>query len=260
MAYKLYHHPVSTCSQKVRLVMAEKGLIFDQHIIDWTVMEHLQDWYLALNPNGVVPTLVVDGEPIIESSVICEYLDEVHPEPPLAPRDPLGRARMRAWMRYFEEVPTTAIRVPSFNQLFTRRIRQMHDADGFEAMTERMPLRKHFYRHMEADGFNERTLAESLERLRQCLQRVATALADGRTFLLGDYSIADILLVPSVVRMDDLGLAHLWADLPAVTRWFEGVQARPSFDIAYMPQSRVDPAAYDLDQGNGPSPERTVAN
>lgn len=250
MAYKLYHHPVSTCSQKVRLVMAEKGLGFDQHIIDWTVMEHLQDWYLALNPNGVVPTLVVDGEPIVESSVICEYLDEVHPDPPLAPRDPLGRARMRAWMRYFEEVPTTAIRVPSFNQLFTRRIRQMHDADGFDAMTERMPLRKHFYRHMGAEGFDERTLAESLDRLRQCLVRVATTLRDGRTFLLGDYTIADILLVPSVVRMDDLGLAHLWADLPDVTRWFQAVQARPSFALAYVPHSRVNAIDYDLGQGN----------
>ena len=66
MAYKLYHHPVSTCSQKVRLVMAEKGVAFDQHIIDWTVMEHLQDWYLAINPNRVVPTQVVDGEAIVE--------------------------------------------------------------------------------------------------------------------------------------------------------------------------------------------------
>ena len=250
MAYKLYHHPVSTCSQKVRLVLAEKGIPFDQYIIDWTTMEHLQDWYLAINPNGVVPTLVVDGESVIESSVICEYLDEVHPEPPLAPRDPLGRARMRAWMRYFEEVPTTAIRVPSFNKLFTKAIKAKRSADEFEEMTARMPLRKHFYRHMEEDGFADPVLQESLDRLRSCLERVARALADGRDFLLGDYSIADILLVPSVVRMEDLGLGHIWADLPAIQRWFDAVQVRPSFATAYVPHSRVDPANYALGQGN----------
>lgn len=251
MTFKLYHHPVSTCSQKVRLALAEKGLGFDQHVIDWTVMEHLQDWYLAINPNGVVPTLVHDGDAVMDSSVICEYLDEIQPDPPLGPLDPLGRARMRAWMRYFEEVPTSAIRAPSFNKLFSKAIKGTRSDADYEAMTAKMPIRKHFYRHMTDDGFAPPVIAESLDRLRLCLERVARGLGDGRRFLLGgDYSIADIVLVPSVVRMHDLGLAHLWDDLPEVARWFESVQARPSFAIAYVPGSRVDPEAYSLAQGN----------
>lgn len=251
MAMLLYHHPVSTCSQKVRLALAEKGMTFDQYIIDWTTMEHLEDWYLALNPNGVVPTLVHDGVSIVDSSVICEYLDEASPANPIAPRDPIGRAQMRAWMRYFEEVPTVAIRAPSFNRLFASAIRGGRDDEQYESMTARMPLRKHFYRRMGEDGFDAATVDESLDRLRTSLGRVARALADGRAYLLGDaYTIADIVFVPTVVRMSDLGLDQLWSDLPEVARWFEAVQQRPSFDMAYLPGSRVDPGDYSLAQGN----------
>ena len=100
----LYHAAHSTCSQKVRMVLHEKGLAFDEVQIDLAKKEQLKPEYLALNPNGVVPTLVDDGTPIIESSVICEYLDEKHPDNPLLPHDLVERARTRAWMHYIEEV------------------------------------------------------------------------------------------------------------------------------------------------------------
>ena len=111
---ELYHAHISTCSQKVRLCLAEKGLAWTSHPIEFATGEHLTPAYLALNPNGVVPTLVHDGRPVIDSSVICEYLEEIAPDDgtALMPRDAYGRARVRAWLRYIEEVPTAAIRVP----------------------------------------------------------------------------------------------------------------------------------------------------
>ena len=239
----LYHLEFSTCSQKVRLALAEKDLAYGSHLIDRTKGELLSDWYLALNPNGVVPTLQHHGEPVTDSSVICEYLDEVFPEPPLSPRSALGRAQMRAWMRYFEEVPTTAIRIPSFNQFKGLHRATMGEA-AFLAYTEKLPLRKHFYRQMGANGFDSEKTEESLERLNNCLRRVSNALADGRRFLLGEaYTIADIVLVPTVVRLEDLKLTDLWSDLPNVARWYESVQARPSFAIAFAGGARIDPAA-----------------
>ncbi len=250
MSLKLYHHPVSTCSQKVRLALAEKGLTFDQHIIDWSIIEHLSDWYLRINPNGVVPALVHDGNAVVDSSVICEYVDEAFGEREISPHDVLGRAEMRAWMRYFEEVPTVAIRFSSFNKLFAKALKE-RTASEFDEMTNKMPLRAHFYRQMGAQGFSEKLVTESLEKLHKCLTRVADRLGDGRSFLLGDcYSIADIVLVPSVVRMEDLGLAYVWEDLLHVQLWFERVQSRPSFDIAYMTGSRVDPSNYIITQGH----------
>ena len=59
--------------------------------------------YLKLNPKGVVPTLVHDGKPMIESTLICEYLDETFPEPPLTPADPWPKSRMRVWSKMVDE-------------------------------------------------------------------------------------------------------------------------------------------------------------
>ena len=107
MTLELYHFDKSTCSQKVRICLAEKGLDWVNRHVDLPGSEHVMPAYLALNPNGVVPTLVHDGTPIIESTVICEYLDELYPyEPRLSLSDILSRARMRAWLRYIDEVPS----------------------------------------------------------------------------------------------------------------------------------------------------------
>src|SRR3546814_3154261 len=114
----LYHAHHSTCSQKVRIVLAEKGLDYEAVFLDLGKKDQLDPAYLELNPNGVVPTLVAGEHAIVESSVICEYLDERDPEPPLTPDDIVDRAPMRAWVHYIEEVAVPAIRVPPFNRAF----------------------------------------------------------------------------------------------------------------------------------------------
>jgi glutathione S-transferase len=80
-----YHNIISTCSQKVRLCFAEKGLTYVDRRVEFRDGGHLSPEYLKLNPNGVVPTLVHDGNPVIDSSVIMEYLDEAFPETSLTP-------------------------------------------------------------------------------------------------------------------------------------------------------------------------------
>ena len=95
----LYHHNLSVCAQKVRLALAEKGLDWVDKSVDLMKGEHLTPDYLALNPKGVVPTLVDGGSPVIESTLILEYLEDAYPEHPLRPADPHERARMRVWMK-----------------------------------------------------------------------------------------------------------------------------------------------------------------
>ena len=82
---ELYTHPLSPCAQKVRIVLAEKGLDFLSHHVDLPNKENLKPEYLRLNPLGEVPTLVHDSTPVIESSVICEYLDDAYPQIPIFP-------------------------------------------------------------------------------------------------------------------------------------------------------------------------------
>jgi glutathione S-transferase len=237
---ELYHAHISTCSQKVRLCLAEKGLEWTSHPIEFATGDHLRPAYLALNPNGVVPTLVHDSRPVIDSSVICEYLEEIAPTDgtPLMPRDAYGRAKVRAWLRYIEEVPTAAIRVPSFNGLFLKGWRQMSDSMR-AGYIEATPLRKGHYRRFGTEGFSKDQVDESTERLRQTVERIDGAIAKG-SWLAGDaISLADLCVLPTIVRMSDIGLEGVWRDLPNMTDWYSRIRFRPSFDKAYYPGSRV---------------------
>jgi glutathione S-transferase len=81
MTFTLYNAPQSTCSQRVRFVLNAKGLSFEEIKLDLLAGDQLKPDYLALNPNGVVPTLDHDGAIVLDSSVIIEYLDEVVPTP-----------------------------------------------------------------------------------------------------------------------------------------------------------------------------------
>jgi glutathione S-transferase len=241
MILTLYNFPQSTCSQKVRLSLWEKGLEFEDRIVDHKTREHLKPAYLALNPNGVVPTLVHDGAVIIDSSVICEYLDEVFPETSLSMSDPVGRAHMRKWLRYFEEVPTPAIRVPSFNQYLVKRYAAMTD-DEYDRMAEDHPIRKHFYRRLGKSNFSDAETDEALDRLQQTVDRVEAALsADDRPWLMGDrLTIADICLLPTIDRAADLGLSRMWESFhPHVVAWYARYQEREAYARTYYTGTRL---------------------
>ncbi len=242
----LYHALISTCSQKVRYALGTKGLGYQSRLLDLSKLDHLKDGYLAINPNGVVPAITHGGAPVTDSSVICEYLEEVSPNRPIAPRDALGRARMRAWMRHFEEVSTPAVRPLSFNAVFVKGVTQMSDARR-AWMLERTPLRRHFYRRLGTDGFAQEVVVEAEERLDDCFARVEAALAQNGPLLLGAaITIADMTLLPSMVRLLDLGRSDFWAGRPRLAAWLEHMMAEPAFADAYPPGSRLyeaDPTA-----------------
>ena len=237
----LYNAGHSTCSQKVRICLAEKGLPFEDIKLDLgRGKDHLKPDYLKINPNGVVPTLVDDGAIIIDSSVICEYLDEKYPQVRLTPDDLVERAAMRAWMRFLEEVPTAAVRVPSFNMGFLPRFEGL-DRKQFEAeQADIRPIRKQFYRRMGTSGFNKADVEASFEQLRNTCRRMNDALAKGPWLLGAQYTLADIIVAPLIDRMDDLGYAELWeTDYPRVSDWYARMQARPAFQAAFYPGTRM---------------------
>ena len=90
----LYDFGNSVCCQKVRITLVEKGLTWEARRVDLFKTEQYDPEYRKLNPKGVVPTLVHDGTPVIESTLICEYIDDTFPDPPLMPKDAASRARM----------------------------------------------------------------------------------------------------------------------------------------------------------------------
>ncbi len=121
----LYDFGNSVCCQKVRITMRVKELAWDSVKVDLFKAEQYDPKYLKLNPKGIVPTLVHDGKPIIESTLICEYLDDTFPEPRLTPFDPWQRTRMRLWGKMVDEELFEGVGELSFSAMFRERMRNM---------------------------------------------------------------------------------------------------------------------------------------
>jgi glutathione S-transferase len=235
MAFTLYNAPQSTCSQRVRFVLNAKGLPFEERKLDLLAGDQLAPEYLALNPNGVVPTLDHDGNIVIDSSVIIEYLDEIAPEPAsFTPRAPVARARMRSLMRFIDEMPAAAVRVPTFNLAFLPRFAAMSEEE-FLAFAESKPLRKEFMLAMGRKGFPEKDMNAALDRMKRTYERVDRAITEsGGPWLLGkNITLADVALMPAIVRMADLGLDTMWKDMPRVARWYDEIRAHAAFKPTY---------------------------
>jgi glutathione S-transferase len=235
MAFRLYNAPQSTCSQRVRFVLNAKQLPFDEVKLDLLAGDQLKPDYLKLNPNGVVPTLDHDGAIVIDSSVIIEYLDEVAPQAEnFTPQQPAERARMRALMRFIDEMPAAAVRVPTFNLAFLPRFQAMSEEE-FLAFAESKPLRKEFMLAMGRKGFPEKEMNSSLDRLARTLVRMEESIAQsGGPWLMGEKTtLADIAIMPAIVRKADLGHGTMWKDQPSIARWYEAIRAHPAFKPTY---------------------------
>lgn len=129
---ELYHNNLSVNAQKVRIVLAEKNLEWTGRHLSFVKGEHLTPEFRALNPRGLVPVLV------IESSVICSYLDEVFPEPPLTPKAPLERATMRLWCKLPDDVLHIACGTVSFAISFGEQLKKQA-GDQLEERLMKMP-------------------------------------------------------------------------------------------------------------------------
>ena len=233
MSYTLYNAPQSTCSQRVRFVFNAKKLPFEEIKLNLLDGDQLKPDYLKLNPNGVVPTLDHDGAIVTDSTVIAEYLDEVEPDVSFTPEDPVKRARMRALMHFIDEMPAAAVRVPTFNLAFLPRFQAMSRED-FVAMAESKPLRREFMLTMGQTGFPKEEMDAALGRLRRSYERMDSEIEkSGGPWLLGkEITLADVTIMPALVRMHDLGMAQ-WQDLPRVVTWFDNIRRQPAFQPTY---------------------------
>jgi glutathione S-transferase len=252
---ELYNFSQSTCSLKVRICLEEKGLAWTDRRLVSRNHDHLSDWYLKLNPNGVVPTLLHDGRPVYESSVILQYLDQIHPELPLMPADPYGQAKMRAWLAFVDAVPTPAVRFPSFQfGGLLKKFQAMSDEEFDEQVTKR-PVKSAFYKTMSRQtGFSGAALEDAYKALRKTAARMDWMFDEnGGPWLLGtQYSIADIAVAPLIDRAEDLGLELLWDNAyPRVDDWLKRMQARPAYQKAYYHGSRLSDQFPELALGRG---------
>lgn len=251
--FVLYNAPQSTCSQRVRYTLHAKGQSFDENKLDLFAGDQLKPDYLEINPNGVVPALVHNGRPVIDSAVIVEYLEDILPDvAPLRPTDPVEAARMRAMMRFIDEVPTPAIRVPSYNLAFLPHFQSMSEQE-FQSLADSKPLRREFLMKMGRTGFPQQDMDEALGRLKRAVERMAQWIDEsGGPWLMGEQmTYADISIMPVIVRMDDINLEHMWTDYPQVGAWLAAIKASEPFGATYYHGSLLTEKYPHLRKGGG---------
>jgi glutathione S-transferase len=230
---ELYHNDMSVCAQKVRFALAEKKLKWEGHHLNLRAADQQRPEYLKLNPNAIVPTLVDDGTVIIESTVICEYLDDAYPEPPLRPKDALGRARMRLWTKQLDEGVHAATSVVSSAIAF-RYQKLAIGMEELEKFHKKMPDPAKRERSWEniTKGIESPYFPESIKRFNRLLGDMETALADTPWLAGKDVSLADIGYAPYVTRLDHLQLQFLWDKRPHIPAWYERVMERRAYKEA----------------------------
>lgn len=239
----LYHNAASTCSQKVRLVLAEKGLEYESRDVDLIGGGQHDDAYVKLNANHVVPTLVHDDHVLIESTAINEYLDDAFAQPPLRPADPVGRHAMRVWTQRIDVLH------PSAGVLtFGIGARPLLVSRGEEAIAEALaqipdPRYRENRRVVIEQGIEAPIMQEHLRSFLKLLDQMQQGL-EGRPWLAGDsFSLADAAALPYVLRLDHLAMTPFIEARSNVSSWYARVRERESFRIAVgemLPQLVID--------------------
>ncbi len=236
---ELWHHGSSVCAAKVRLALEEKGVAWKGRYVDILAGEQFAPEFLARNPRAAVPVLVHRGEAIVESAVICEYVDQVFDGPALRPADAVGQARMRVWTKRVDEEVHPAVRPLTYVTTHRHAIL----ARGPAAVEEHIGSDPHpgwraRKRRWIEQGFDAPDVAEALDTFVRLLRDMEQALAMQEWLAGGAWTLADGALTPYLNRLTMLGLATLWDDLPRVEEWWRCVRARPTFGPAieaYLP-------------------------
>lgn len=207
---KLYDNTHAPNPRRVRIFMAEKGVTCDKVQLDIVKGENLSDEFLAVNPRGLLPTLVLDDGTVLDETVaICRYIEETHPDPALMGTDPLSKARIEARQRHMEWDGLLAA-MDAFRNSFP----------GFKS------------RGLGGNVGQVDAIAELAERGKASLLRFYIALDEHlqeAEYVAGDsFTIADITALCVVDFAATAARCPVPDEYVNLKRWHEEVSARPS--------------------------------
>lgn len=227
---ELYHYGDSLCSMKTRFCLIEKGVVFESHFIDLLKWEHLTEDYKKLNPNSVVPTIVHDGTPIIESTIINQYIDEVFDGPSLTPKSSILRAKMRVWTKLQDDVIHPAIQKPTFNLLVKPMLEKKTDKELDDWLSTH-PLEKSrkLFKGAARGPINEEALQDARNQFNFVFAKMEQALSENKWLCGSQFTLADIAFGPSIDRLGQCNWLELFDKFPNVTEWCDRISKRAAY-------------------------------
>ena len=235
MAVELYHFWSSVCSVRCRMALEEKGVAWTSRYIDLFKFDQMRPEYLAINPRGMVPTLVHDGKPIRESSVINEYIDAAFPGPALTPADPLGAARMREFVYLCDEGFSAIVKLTMVKYILPK-LRNRWGDDELRKQAERRPTK--FYQDVHGRAvrgeITEQELAAARATIDELLDQLERTLAPGPWIVGNQFTLAEISIAPYMFRLAALGADQFWSQQrrSPINAWYQNLAARPAFKTA----------------------------
>lgn len=253
----LYHAATSVCSQKARLVLAEKSLRWKSELLDLGKGNQFESWYLKLNPDAVVPTLVDGGTVVRESSVILEYVDELGSGSPLMPSNRAARAATKLWLA------RTILIHEAINSLtfgtYVRALELKHRTpEEIEARLASMPnpqiaaKRRDLFAKGAKSVFVDGAVRVMLGVFRDIHQAM-----QANDYVCGpDYGLADIALTAYVDRISRLSMDGMWRNrFDRVGPWLDRMRGRDSYETAIGSYLTADMAAFARRHGEEAWPE-----
>jgi glutathione S-transferase len=219
----LWHAPMSSCSQRVRIALAEADQVFESHLIDLKRGEHASAAYQAIHPKGVVPALVDNGHLIIESiDIIMHVANDASALAEGVSLAILAKA----------DAAQPDLKLLTFEFLFSVGPKRSREEVRAFQENHRTGWLKQFYRDFAA-GFDRDRIRDAVARTKVDFDYLDALLSDGRPYLSGvAFTLADIAWMPNFHRFDLMGWP--FEKTPHLQRWFLNVSARPSYRKALV--------------------------
>jgi glutathione S-transferase len=232
---QLYHFWSSVCSVRSRMALEEKRVKWESKYVDLFKFDQLKPDYLAINPDGVVPTLVCDGHIVRESVIINEFIEDAFPgQPPLIPSDPFLAAKMREFISKCENTMAPIALMTYFKYILPKLRNRWSDAE-LRAQAEKRPTK--FQRDLHSRGIrgevSKQELVQAATDIETLLDGLEATLDPG-PWVVGDFSLADITIAPYMFRLSALGQDQFWsvARRPRIHAWYQQLRSRPAFQTA----------------------------
>lgn len=229
----LYHAGWSNCSMRVRMTLEEKKLPWISHHLDTRAGEHVTPEFFSINPNGLVPVLVHDGDVWIESVDIIRYLDDTYPEPRLTPTDSRQLSKFEGWVKLAAAIHVSAVKTYVYSSRSNDKHRKSATALArYRNLQSNTELLAFHAKCSSEQGFSAADRAHAEDLLHDAFAKLDSCLGKQRWLTGENFSLADIVWAPLHFTLEQAGFSS--SAYTNVTAWAQAIATRPGFQEAVV--------------------------